>query len=74
MKAKPCPFCGRIYTGKHITMLGKAEPFECPRCGAHGPLVDYKKNQVRGKPQKYYDKLTLEAWNRRAPSEASDEV
>lgn len=66
MKLKPCPFCGREYDGENITFKGHAKPFECPRCGAHGPLVNQEKNKTKGKPQRYYDALTIEAWNRRA--------
>lgn len=65
MKAKPCPFCGRTYLGSEITQDGAARRFECPRCGALGPFPNSAKARIKGKPQKYYDKLTLEAWNRR---------
>lgn len=64
---KPCPFCGRTFEGeKNITMRLEAKPFECSRCGAKGPLVNHIKAAVTGKPQKYYDAITTEAWNRRA--------
>lgn len=65
MKLLPCPFCGREYTGPNITMEKEAVPFECPRCGAKGPLfggIKQKKNQ----PQKYYDDIVIKSWNRRS--------
>lgn len=48
-------------------MKGRAEPFECPRCGALGPFPKDGKPgyQKAGQPQAYYDRLCLEAWNRR---------
>lgn len=64
MKLLPCPFCGKTYKGRYITYVDRAASFECPSCGAEGPYPDYKKNKP-GKSQKYYDRLTIEAWNKR---------
>lgn len=74
MKIKPCPFCGKSYRGKQITTAGSAARFECERCGALGPFpkwyVGKWKPQPIGKPQAFYDELTLSAWNRREPETA----
>lgn len=64
-KLLPCPFCGKRYRGKEITYQGKAQRFECYHCGALGPFPSQKAYVVR-KPQSFYDKYTIEAWNRRA--------
>jgi hypothetical protein len=63
---KPCPFCGRQYRGKCVTMRGSAERFECPRCGALGPFP--RAEGRRGRGQAFYGRLTIEAWNRREDS------
>lgn len=66
LKPKPCPFCGKQYKGKEMTMMGCASRFECPYCGAQGPFPLPKTLQAKFKPQEYYDNLTVAAWNQRA--------
>ena len=70
-KIKPCPFCGRKYEDidQVVKGKGKAIRFECIRCGAAGPFPNCEMNYVRGKPQEYYDALSIEAWNRRKKNE-----
>lgn len=63
MKPLPCPFCGHEYRGKNFTRMGKADPFECPKCGAQGPFPA-PASRPAGKPQSFYDEHTVKAWNR----------
>lgn len=64
----PCPFCGFRYRGSCFTTMGRAEKYECPDCGAEGPFPQDGKPgyQKAGQPQAYYDRLSIEARNRRA--------
>jgi len=64
VKIEPCPFCGKIPSGKSFASTDHGPALMCERCSSMGPPA--LKKEMVGFDERRFEKLAIEAWNLRA--------